>query len=519
MTEQLGAGRSEATKGGRATAVATERDGWEILADALRRAQLDLIIGVAGKPVTPVQESLVASGHARWANHEAAATQYALGAAGCGARTVVIVKQVGMNAATDVLACAAPHRSGGAFVVIVGDDPGSVYSQTEGDSRRLAQAVEAPCYEPAGVADIPRTLFEALALSTSMHVPVVLRVTSQLLLECRGYEPDDLSFGLPHAAAPFDADFWKIDFVGHRRHLLEGLYALPEDEAFRRRRGNSDFRVVASGSLATEALATDYDTLIVRRVFPAPAQAIAEFISSGDGPVIVLEDGGPVVEDEVRAQAAGTTVYGRHSGHVPWAGPVDALACLEAAAQDEPLQLGPPAPSLGDPDADLSPFGTLWTDAAELGLTPIAVDAGHCWAGVFLENDPAPFCYGLGSAIGVAAGVSLSRGGPAIAVTGDMGAFHAGLPGLVQAVRDQIPVIVFVEDDGAATTTGGQPTPSAPAKSGECEVSFAAVARAIGVEHVETVTKEAMTSAFIRSKLTELGKLPGPSVVIIDEKQ
>jgi indolepyruvate ferredoxin oxidoreductase alpha subunit len=102
-------------------------------------------------------------------------------------------------------------------------------------------------------------------------------------------------------------------------------------------------------------------------------------------------------------------------------------------------------------------------------------------------------------------------------VTGDMGAFH-GLPGLVQAVRDQIPVIVIVEDDGAATTTGGQPTPSAAAENGQREVSLASVARSIGVDHVETVTREAMADASLKDKLRDLAQLSGPSMIIIDEK-
>src|SRR5437660_800002 len=111
-----------------------QRYGWEILADALRRAELDLIVCVPGKPVTPVQDRLVESGHARWVNHEAAAAQYAVGASGCGSRTALVIKQVGMNVAADVLACAAPHRTGGSMVVVVGDDPHTVSSQVEGDS-------------------------------------------------------------------------------------------------------------------------------------------------------------------------------------------------------------------------------------------------------------------------------------------------------------------------------------------------------------------------------------------------
>jgi TPP-dependent indolepyruvate ferredoxin oxidoreductase alpha subunit len=136
---------------------------------------------------------------------------------------------------------------------------------------------------------------------------------------------------------------------------------------------------------------------------------------------------------------------------------------------------------------------------------------------VALPGGPAPLSYGLGSAIGVAAGIALSRERPAIAVTGDMGAFH-GLPGLVQAVRDQLPVIVFIEDDGAATTTGGQPTPAGATRNGEKAVSLAALAQGLGIDRVETIRRDAMQGAPLRDLLRELSGCSGPSVVIIDEK-
>jgi indolepyruvate ferredoxin oxidoreductase alpha subunit len=494
------------------------RRGWEILTEALESSKLDLIVCTPGKPVTPVQDALVESGHARWVNHEAIAAQYALGASGCGDRAVLIVKQVGMNAATDVLACAAPHRTGGAMVVIAGDDPGATSSQVEGDSRKLAAAIEVPCFEPAGCADIPDTLFRALEVSTLLKIPVVLRVTGPMMASV-GSDDGVRIKRVPSPSDPFDPSYWSTDFVGHRRLMLEAMYALPEEGDFAVRPGNGALRIVASGQPAADVLAdSSYELFVVRRVFPHPSRALAEFVASSASPILVLEESGVLVEDGVRGHTNGQIVLGRRSGHVPWAGPIDVEESLSAALRESPLLLAEPAPYPGDPHADLSPFGTLWTDAEELGLTPIATDAGHNGAAINLKGDPAPFSYGLGSSIGVAAGISLSKGRAAIAVIGDMGAFHNGLLGLVQAVRDQIPVIVFVDDDGGAETTGGQPTPSAPARSGECQESFADIARAVGVTHVETVTKESMTSEVLIVKLKELAGLAGPSVVVIDGK-
>ena len=348
-------------------------------------------------------------------------------------------------------------------------------------------------------------------------MPAVLRVTTPLLLHSRVDAPEPATAVLS-PVAPFDAGLWRTDFTGHRQLLLEALQTLPEAGAFSRRGGDTGLRVVASGSLAAEALArTGHDVLVLRRVWPSPADALAGFVGAATTPILVLEEGGPLLEDEVRAHATGQAVLGRGTGHVPLVGTVDAAASLAAAESGAPLARQAPRPYPFNAEADMTPFGTLWEEAAALGLTPIAVDAGHCGEAVALDDGVAPLSYGLGSAIGVAAGVALAKAGPAIAVAGDMGAFH-GLPGLVQAVRDQLPVIVIVEDDGAATTTGGQPTPSAAPANGQREVALAEVARSIGVDRVETVTREAMVGQPLREKLRELARLPGPSMLIIDEK-
>ncbi|HEY1368147.1 MAG TPA: thiamine pyrophosphate-dependent enzyme [Gaiellaceae bacterium] len=503
------------------TATGVERQsalGWEILADALRDASLDLILAVAGRPITPVGEALVATGDARWINHEAPAMAMALAASGLGKRTAVLVKQVGLNAGLDVLACAAPHRSGGAMVVVVGDDPGGAYSQTEGDARRLAAAIDLPCIDAAGGSDLPAALHEALALSVRVQAPAILRVVSQTLLELR-------SSVLPEErpaveARPFDPRFWRTDPEGQRRAIVQALEALPEDGAFTRRPGEGDLRVVAAGEPGAQVLAsTELDVLLVRRAHPLPAGAIGAFVRESDAPLLVLEDSNPLLEDEVRAAATTRPVLGRRTSQVPWTGPIDVVASIEAARAGRALELAPPKYFPGDPKADLSPYGTLWDDCVALGLTPVGLDAGHCYAGVWLDGDPSPFMYGLGSGIAAAAGLALAQGRPVVCISGDMGVFHAGILGLLQVVRDQIPVVTFIADDGVARYTGGQPHPGSTAGPGQREVSLVDLARGAGVDLVETLDMDEMRSEIVRPLLQRLIDANRPAVVVIDARR
>ncbi len=203
-----------------------------MLAKVLSAPWVDAVLAVPGRPLTNVAEQLVRAGRARWVNHEAVALQNALGMAGVGRRIAVLLKQVGLNAALDVLACAAPLRIGGGMVVIVGDDPGAAHSQVEGDSRLLAVASEVPCFEPAGAADTARSFSHAMALSQKLRLPVLLRVTTQLLTTPA---PDGAGVLTPPAAATYDPKpVWSTDPLGHRRMLLRDLRGLSDDGAVER---------------------------------------------------------------------------------------------------------------------------------------------------------------------------------------------------------------------------------------------------------------------------------------------
>jgi indolepyruvate ferredoxin oxidoreductase, alpha subunit len=494
---------------------AAEETAATALADALAASWMDSVLAVPGRPLTAVAEALVAAGRARWVNHEAVALQQALGMAGSGRRTAVLLKQVGLNASLDVLACAAPLRIGGALVIVVGDDPGAAHSQVEGDSRMLALAAEVPCLEPAGPDDVAGCVADATALSQRVRVPVVLRVTTQLANASSRRTSTPV---VPPPAARYDASaVWFTDPVGHRRMLLRDLRDLPDDTATHASpHSHAPLRVVASGMAAGDMEGTErMAQLHVRRVVPIPEGAIEQFLLGDTRDVLVVEDGRPLLEDAVRALRPQGRVLGRRTGHVPWAGPVRAPDAIQAVLQDGCAEEPGPAPVSTDEAADLAGYGTLFDDAAALGLGPIAVDAGNSWAAGYLPGSPAPYSYGLGSAIGVAAGVAAAEGHATVAAIGDFGMYHAGILGLLQVACDQTPVITVVLEDGVASYTGGQPTLGAPGRADQHPVSLEQLCRGAGIDQIEQVTADQASSGALRPLLAGLAQTTKPSVVII----
>ena len=106
-------------------------------------AGLNLIAGYPGTPSTEVLENVAKSKregtYVEWSVNEKAALELAAGASYAGARTMVTMKQVGLNVASDPLMSLEYVGIKGGMIVMVADDPGPISSQTEQDTRKFAE--------------------------------------------------------------------------------------------------------------------------------------------------------------------------------------------------------------------------------------------------------------------------------------------------------------------------------------------------------------------------------------------
>jgi indolepyruvate ferredoxin oxidoreductase alpha subunit len=121
----------------------------------------------------------------------------------------------------------------------------------------------------------------------------------------------------------------------------------------------------------------------------------------------------------------------------------------------------------------------------------------------------------MGASIGTAQGISKVTGRDTVATIGDSTFFHAGIPGLVNAVYNGSRIVVAVLDNLATAMTGHQPHPGTGVTGMQSPVErilIEKIAEGCGVKYVRVVnpfrTKEA--SAVLRKALLQ----PGPSVVV-----
>ena len=108
--------------------------GNEAIAQGAIDAGVNVVTGYPGTPSTEVLEAVAAQNdgsiYVEWSVNEKVALEMAAGAAYAGARTMVTMKQVGLNVASDPLMSLVYVGVKGGMVLVVADDPGPISSQT-----------------------------------------------------------------------------------------------------------------------------------------------------------------------------------------------------------------------------------------------------------------------------------------------------------------------------------------------------------------------------------------------------
>ncbi len=140
-----------------------------------------------GSPVNLVEPSLldltVAFGAQVIINdalNEHVAALSAAGASLSGARSMVVMKHVGMNIAADPFNYVGYTGVKGGMVIVIGTDPGATCSTGEEDVHWYLPQINFPLLEPTSVPEIFTDVCDAFTLSERYELPVVLFVPTRL---------------------------------------------------------------------------------------------------------------------------------------------------------------------------------------------------------------------------------------------------------------------------------------------------------------------------------------------------
>lgn len=167
--------------------------GNEAVALGAMAAGVGVVSGYPGTPSTEVLEAVAGkndgSTYVEWSVNEKAGLEVAAAAAYAGTRSMVTMKQVGLNVASDPLMSLAYIGVKGGMVVMVADDPGPISSQTEQDTRTYGLFSKLPVFDPSSVDEAYEMIQTAFEVSEKYHTPVIFRSTTRV---CHAYSAIDV---------------------------------------------------------------------------------------------------------------------------------------------------------------------------------------------------------------------------------------------------------------------------------------------------------------------------------------
>ena len=188
--------------------------GNEAIARGALEAGVSVAAGYPGTPSSEIIETLARTAEARnvyveWSTNEKIALEVAAAASFAGLRGLAVMKQNGVNVASDFLLHLAGSGTRGGMVLIPCDDPGALSSINEGESRHFARLVEVPLLEPGDFQEAKDMVKWAFELSEELQSLVMMRSVTRL-----SHASGDVTFGdLPddQPEAAFKCDGFILD--------------------------------------------------------------------------------------------------------------------------------------------------------------------------------------------------------------------------------------------------------------------------------------------------------------------
>jgi indolepyruvate ferredoxin oxidoreductase alpha subunit len=495
--------------------------GNEAIALGAVRAGISVATGYPGTPSSEILETIAKrkpeTVYAEWSVNEKSALEVAAGAAIAGLRSLVTMKQVGLNVASDPLMSLNYVGVKAGMVVVVADDPGPISSQTEQDTRHFGRYAKLVVFDPATPEEAYLMMKDAFELSEKIGRPVLFRPTTRV---CHAYANVELAESVStvaETAAPaFTKDdgrwviFPRLTYANHIRieSMLNDMSRAFADYPMNSIKSakNPSTKGIAVGGVSRQYLLEVNPDCSVLNIaaYPISEDLVLQFLSGLDE-VLAVEELDPVIEDELLRicgkHRLNITVRGKRSGDLPVAGELSVPIIGKAVAnflnadymqnngiELPPLPIRPPVLCAGCPHR--ASFFAVKEASRGLSAT-YSGDIGCYTLGNAKPLDMVDTSLCMGAGITQAQGLAIAQPEyPHFAFIGDSTFFHTGIPGIINAVYNSHDVIICVLDNSTTAMTGGQSHPGMgrnllgkPAKP----VNIAALISAIGVDSIQSV--------------------------------
>ena len=530
--------------------------GDEAIALGAIHAGLSGVYAYPGTPSTEITEFIQGNAiakerglHSRWCTNEKTAMEAALGMSFMGKRALVCMKHVGLNVCADPFVNSAMTGVNGGVVVLVADDPSMHSSQDEQDSRFYGKFAMIPTFEPSSQQEAYDMMEAAFAYSEQQCLPVLMRVTTRMahsravvVVKDEARPENEKNY---NAAA---ANWVLLPANARRRNdKVTAQQAQLEEDAAQSKYNQlalpptggagsgASLGIIASGiaynyvqeALNAQPSARPNGTLHTWRTlnpqpclpilkvsqYPLPKRLVRQLLDSCEK-VLVVEEGQPFIEEQVRGVFESQNILGRLTGELPRTGELTPDVVIKALGIDsQPSTLNsqlvvarPPQLCQGCGHRDV--YTALNEVLKEYENPRVFGDIGCYTLGFLPPYKAIHSCVDMGASITMAKGASDAGQWPAVAIIGDSTFTHSGMTGLLDAVNENADITVIISDNLTTAMTGGQDSAGTN--------KFEAICRGLGVsdEHLHVVVPLPKNMPEITQLLRDEINYHGVSVII-----
>ena len=517
--------------------------GNEAIARGALEAGVSVVSGYPGTPSSEVIERLSEVARERnlyveWSTNEKVALEVSAAASFSGLRSMCVMKQNGVNVASDFLLHLASSGTRGGIVLVECEDPGALSSVNEGESRYFARMLEIPMLEPANfqeAKDLTRWAFE---LSEKIRNIVMVRSVTRMSHASGNVICGSLPAKFRNARFISDGSVMDplrgpvVSTPVVIKHGLQQKKLQTAAELFEKSPFNSyvgpkkpELLIITSSACflysreALEILGLQKRVGILKLscTWPLPEKLLKKYLRLTKK-IMIVEEVLPFLEENIKVAAMGMikdigikTFYGKTDKTLPSAGelnPEIVMRALSKIMKVKPKSLPAGylkevqkvAPKIAPRAQTFCPGcphrASFWNINTALKLDGregiVCGDIG-CYAMASLWPEigfhTVRTLHSMGSGTGLASGFAkLSAFGldkPVMAVCGDSTFYHAVIPALINAQHNQADITFIVLDNAGTAMTGFQPHPGINESAiGEPlpPVDIEAVCRAIGAK-------------------------------------
>ena len=490
--------------------------GDEAIALGAIHAGLSGVYAYPGTPSTEITEFIQGNTiakerglHSRWCTNEKTAMEAALGMSFMGKRAMVCMKHVGLNVCADPFVNSGMTGVNGGVVVLVADDPSMHSSQDEQDSRFYGKFAMIPTFEPSSQQEAYDMMEVAFECSEQQCLPVLMRVTTRMahsravvVVKEEARAENEKNYNAAAAnwvLLPANARRRNDIVTKQQAQLEENAASSPYNQLLSPMSpmdsvGKYPLGIIASGIAYNYVKESGAEVPLLKiSQYPLPKRLVRELLNSCEK-VLVVEEGQPFIEEQVRGVFESQNILGRLTGELPRTGeltPDSVATALSEVGVFTPLAkrevqgvsplVAPRPPQLCQGCGHRDVYTALNEVLKEYENPRVFGDIGCYTLGFLPPYKAIHSCVDMGASITMAKGAADAGQWPAVAIIGDSTFTHSSMTGLLDAVNENADITVIISDNLTTAMTGGQDSAGTN--------KFEAICRGLGVsdEHLHVV--------------------------------